>query len=771
MPTQQQNPSPEILPRNFPQGAMYQCIQECNFNKYPQGSKLKQPDQPLRVGIKGTVIDYNVNSQGLLVEMPVKSTAPGGQTTVKAVLPWDPYVCIWPEGFPFRCRQAFNGDTSKGQLVLKQGDEGQVMQLAYKRKDMGWRIQEKKPGKFLPWIDVQVDGGGRGLVPVQSLDIGRVNCRYVISIEYSLPKHIPISYKFNSPATLYRRLIEAWATGLQQLDGNALNLPTAFSEVLRDSGKRVAFINYVYEGTRKAGLVNLYNRGNFSLGELLSTGQDATTCEALTGIYKCGYKNFKKGSPYHGHDPKLYDGSSNNIPKRMKDHDRDCLKIWSYHYDARRATPPKDMKAVVLWIGDEDYRLKWVEEFHFCLFNNFHPTLLNFEEKSVQQEEAVRMQSSKEHATVLSRMMLEIFREVGWTSYCGHKSFGASGLNRSLPTQEMTPNERVIWTKTQSPNGKVTVFTRAPIELRSVKPSKPQDGKEVMHMFTHQKGNVDWRIQLSADAGPPVGTLVYPAFEIYESGSHPCPWACLPMLGPMDDWLDANKLACRIDWQAADGSWESMYIQRRSNVKMLKKDSGTVSLDTFTTSATFLTPDPGKVRGILDVYVRARAVERWLQQESVIDDWPWMDGYGNARVKEVVPDRFQNVLRIVPPQSRLVARASVANFQDLKNQMISAGLQHVGTWQGQAPGLPRGPKQRNRCDFCYAQGRHDPNYRCVKRDRDGCNNCYARGLPCSWSPSPLFQAPGQPLDLLTPLETCGNAVLDIGEPEKERFLA
>ncbi|KAI1619192.1 hypothetical protein EDD37DRAFT_306177 [Exophiala viscosa] len=772
MPPQQQSTSSEIFDREFPQGAIYQCVAECDFSKHPEAG-FTQPKHPLRVGIKGKVINYDPGRQRLKIELPAENPGPKGSTTVMAVLPWDPYLCVWPEGFPFRCRYAFGGNTSTGELVLKKGDEGQVIRLDYPRNKMGHLIQKAKPspGKFEPWIEVQVDNGGSGLVPAWALEFGRVNCRKVITVEYSLPKHIPVAYKPNSQVTRYRRLIEAWAAGLQQLDGNALTLPTVLSEVLRDSGKKVAFINYVYEGTRKANLIDLFNSGNFSLGDLLSKAQDATTCRPLTGIYKCAYKNFKKGSPYYGHNPKLYDGSSNNIPKRMKDHDRDSQTIWSYHYDARRATPTKDTKAVVLWIGDEDYRLKWVEEFHICLFNNFHPGLLNFEEKAIQREEAIKMHATKEHATVLSRMMLEIFREVGWTSYCGHNSFGASALNRSMPTQEMSTNERVLWTKSQAPKGKVTVFTRAPIELRHINASKPQVGKDVIHMFSHQTKSKDLRIQLAADAGPPVGTLVYPAWEIYESGCHPCPWACLPMLGPMADWTDANKLAFRIDWQAADGNWKSMYVQRRSNVKVLRKDSGTVRLDTPTGSATFLNPDPGNVRGILEVYVRARAIQRWLQQEAVNDDWPWMEGYGNARVKEVIPDRFQNVLRIVPPHSRIVARASVANFQDLKNQMISAGLQHVGTWKCQAPGGRTGPQQRTRCDFCYAQGPGTDNFKCVKRDRDGCNNCYARGLPCSWSPSPLFRAPSLPLNLLTPLETCGDAVHDIGEPEKEIFLA
>jgi hypothetical protein len=45
-----------------------------------------------------------------------------------------------------------------------------------------------------------------------------------------------------------------------------------------------------------------------------------------------------------------------------------------------------------------------VKELHFCLFHTFHPTLLDFEATISEQQEAIRMHTAKEHATVLSRM-------------------------------------------------------------------------------------------------------------------------------------------------------------------------------------------------------------------------------------------------------------------------------------------------------------------------------------------------------------------------------
>jgi hypothetical protein len=68
------------------------------------------------------------------------------------------------------------------------------------------------------------------------------------------------------------------------------------------------------------------------------------------------------------------------------------------------ATPTGQAKEVVLWIGEEDKRLKWVEESDFCLFHTFHPTLRDFEAPISEQQEAIRMHTSKEHATVLSSM-------------------------------------------------------------------------------------------------------------------------------------------------------------------------------------------------------------------------------------------------------------------------------------------------------------------------------------------------------------------------------
>jgi hypothetical protein len=125
--------------------------------------------------------------------------------------------------------------------------------------------------------------------------------------------------------------------------------------------KRRQLVDHIYKGTRKAGLLNLYNGsgGRFTIEQLLSKAKGARDAGAQSDIYLAGSKNFKQGSPFRGKKPMTYIGETGNFVQRMDDHDYASTKartVTSHHYAARQDAQQR--KDVVLCLVPKDHQIK-----------------------------------------------------------------------------------------------------------------------------------------------------------------------------------------------------------------------------------------------------------------------------------------------------------------------------------------------------------------------------------------------------------------------------
>lgn len=686
-------------------------------------------------------------------------------------------IKIWPVGFPFRARRPYT-DTDR-KLSVEQGQFGHVLRVVF--------VNDQPQGSAPPWFQVAVRGVGQMLVPYWCCEMGRVNCIYHVTSTESF--EIPTGMVGQIPpnnSVLFRTL-NGLMSGLKNLhELQALTLEGRMKDVVTDATERNRFLWKIMEGIRDARLETLMQSGSFDIEALLDRAVDPNTLPPKSsGIYIIRYQDFKKREWKEW--KMIYVGQSSRLRERMKEHATDAttLTTHSLHYKlANNSHEPAGRSGVICnWPADKE--IKCAEQIILMLFDSMHPSLTTFRpdifsasDPQAVDDSNIRRYGDVKEATIVRKMALEVFRQTGWRAFCRPGDLGANqGLNRSSPMSENEDYSRTLWT-VQTVPGRMSVFRRGPVKAGTT------GRKTTVHVLTlryfDRTGKMfAWNFEAPTITGIEQGMDLYPAFEICETGAHPTQYARLPLVGPIDDWLDAQRVALRIDFVDKNGNWQRRYIQS-GRITSFAPGSGSQYMHARARPNIPPAPLTGEdnVPGVFDYYVKCKAIYNYFKQIGVQNDYPWMHTMGNARIKEIIPHvldcRIEIKDKVAPPVRTHRAR-KIASDEHIPVYQ-AAGLTHINEWRDSGIKTPGSHQTRHKCDGCatFTVGTDKfTGLLCRKRNDRGCHNCSLRGIPCSWSPQPFGL--GSAMNLLLDwravpahLAACnlvGQSIAELDEPK------
>ncbi|KAI1616898.1 hypothetical protein EDD36DRAFT_493319 [Exophiala viscosa] len=723
--------------KNWPYLFAFQCIQEFDFKQHPDQnfrSSSASPHTVVPAGLIGKILEED-RGRGLYKISVRRSSAARYER-------WIPkqYVTVWPEGWPFRARVDYNANG----IRMRTGDIGEIEFVQFPHGQPYGAMGEAQ----LPWFQVKINGT-QGFIEYWAAEPGNVNSRYIVTAIADISPNLSAGLQSN---TLPQQQDNLWkilygiCIAFKNGTSQGLILPHRLREIVNNQQLLGAFVQKIHNGVNKAGLLWLFNTRQFTIQQLIRKAKKIGPRTLGAGIYGKCYKDFRM--IFKGWGPMLYIGKSVELSARMGRHDNDRPKIQSSkHYEAANdSTDPTGDNFIVCELDRDDNEMKLVEQIFTSLFNSYHPTMTSFEPEVITAEgstDSTRRYGDIEQATIAYKLAMQVFQLTGWTSYCGHASFGVSqGLNRSSPMHEGQDNKTIIWTLSHAP-GRMSVYQRHAFRV-----TIDDNTATVLKIgWKDSDGNITrFGVTVPTKIVKP-GTLVYPAIEISEDGPHPAHYAKISALGPLSDWEDARRLAVRVTFYE-DGKWQHIYPQSQANATFQENSGSSQLCRKYVVNPLKPLTGPDYVAGVLTTYVRTIRVFRYLKQITVIDDYPWMPHNTTARVKEVVPRAFESQLEIrgktanVPPQPRAKAIA----FSELVARLQNAGAGNIKTFMGSAAryGGPTGrwgkpPIPRKVCDACFLILRLAPTAsastasKCIKLNNQGCINCNQRGIPCSWT--------------------------------------
>jgi hypothetical protein len=229
----------------------------------------------------------------------------------------DNVVCA--RQFPFQATKATV--RKQGYITLNVGDRGIV--------------HEARPDKADAKVFVN---GEQGFVALDAIEIGteRQNGTYIVEWKKDVDsdpqlRAAPIDSKPSSLlAKTMKQLLDTIFNSRDQLQ----NIGLWFWDMIATDQKRTRLVDIAVNGFKKAGTYTLLEDGVFTLDQLLKKAPDASK-EKVQGVYARLYTLVKK------HKSSMYVGSSNQISRRMKEHDDYLDKHHNAHAVAFRAAGKK----------------------------------------------------------------------------------------------------------------------------------------------------------------------------------------------------------------------------------------------------------------------------------------------------------------------------------------------------------------------------------------------------------------------------------------------
>lgn len=474
-------------------------------------------------------------------------------------------------------------------------------------------------------------------------------------------------------------------------------------------------------------LVNLLNTGDFSISDIPELCPDGSE-DSRTGIYLILAAEHIDLRP-----PELYTGSTAvSFEKRMEQHDnaRQRTNPKGFHYrSAVSAKVYRMMPVCILTDLDPEHQdLKMAEQVCLDLFETTCDTVLNL--KSFDSEPATTEEVSdqpvekangelidrvtkyiiaKEEANILQGLAQQVFAYTGWPGgvrrslSVGLQPFGASGgLNWTMPLTEMRYC-RTTWTMTQVP-GKFANFRRTNGRVCKRKGSRQVWNKEWRKGTTGSTSVHSSFYLAENEEGPEFNTPIDVIFEVrLDDQPHPISWARAPTVGCWSDWLDACKVAMRIEWLAPKESTNGEGQEPGEQAEMEWKFR---YVQVVTTYNALLEEAPA---GATHGYALGKALHAFLTQEyrTPDEEFPWLVNFGIARVKEVYVDHLTQEIRTKdvhaphPPEVPLAKKS----YNELAQELELLGAETVASAEDdkfppvkfKAAGPPR-----KSCDHCHA---------------------------------------------------------------------
>lgn len=295
-----------------------------------------------------------------------------------------------------------------------------------------------------------------------------------------------------------------------------------------------------------------------------------------------------------------YVGRTSNLTRRWQTHDREVRRFHHQpvHYKIAKKFTAKGAEYFMFPIfflpeSTRNYHLTcaWLEMGMICLFETFNPHMLAFESfedtkpqhtsgstaalESRDEEihaDAVRDIYRKVSSSPLANRLLTVTRRV--KSQPAFQSFQLQqqleGCNWALPILENIHFETNVWIQTavlgKDGNPLKFIFTTSPRRV---------NGDRRVQLFHSKPGHnpAHFRPTLSKEQFPEIqpGSLVNVVLEVMAHDKpHPYPYIDVPVVGPIDCWSQASRLAIRIEFQDQEGNWATKWLLQTSPFYPLK---------------------------------------------------------------------------------------------------------------------------------------------------------------------------------------------------------
>ena len=532
------------------------------------------------------------------------------------------------------------------------------------------------------------------------------------------------------------------------------SLGTKFDELVKTSTGLKNAATKIVKGVRLANLDGVLNT-DFSLANIMNSSTRITApatrswMENESIIYARVYHQFEKTEkgkrvPDRSRKPAIYIGQTSTPSNRESQHNKNIREgRTSAHYRTARLARAHDTIALCRDLNADI--LDVAEQVFILLFQSYHPSLrkieLNEEATASTADvmrEGLQWQFLHENAALLSQCAREVFGRTGWPGAVDRQSFGtSSGLNISSPLTELHRAARQSWCRIESETLNATTFRGPPFIARDDK--KTITCFKLLYWGEKKRFELNYSFDKKYPPYPEPGTTVYPVFELMNGGRvHAYPLCgVLPTVGPWVDWLTAQSLALRIEWQSEEGSqWHVRWLNR-----------------------TFKSVEPKDTIGAFRAYSEAMTLIHFLKQEFVQDRPPWMKNFGIASVKsatmnhltqELCIKTLKNVINVPPPTLRPKAQimdelqrlgARIAGWRDMPDSNTFPWKNWLG--QAQFNTLNRA---RTACDTHYVLGEGyvasaSQHFKDCQRvgQTNQCQLCIVLNRDCTWTDKALLR--------------------------------
>lgn len=551
-----------------------------------------------------------------------------------------------------------------------------------------------------------------------------------------------------------RNHFSAFLTGVWEAREKLPQLQTRHRYWLENPDKIRGTCHRIQESIRKCSpkLLDVLARDDFTLKDVMNACKTVRGDNVSAGCYLRVYSDFDPESEWADYDPFGYDGQTNNQSRRNREHQRNSLQEkfkYSHHYQIMNAA--RKVEVFQLCQHDENEggsalngkgMRDITEQLLMVMLRLYSTKALSMKDKIDQVGEAEEQLSDRGLSALFNEIGTLSFKQTGFADpwQPGRKvpfgSGGGANFKSPLGGDQGEAYEKVPWSVTDQPD--MWIFHRSSMVLGS-------DRRVFATDFKENRGNFD-NINVAMDAGPEgmtpqVGDTFWIQFEVMKpgKGEHPVPFFRNATIGAYENWEYANMIAFKIFWKSkATGKFYVKYWQR--NV-----------------------PKPLYVPGHYKNCHRRYALGVALYAYFVRSEWPNKPacvpsfGYANLAMVEVNHLRQQVNINVLT-RSLAILKGPKEDLRPVIELMKAAGLHNVnGPWQsldhsyvddpntyenGVLPnGMVRaGLRQRRSCDACaiYIEAVSSASECSRVGDSNRCQECVLRGLPCSWTPTPII---------------------------------
>lgn len=640
-------------------------------------------------------------------------------------------------GYPFRAIHDYDADdTTPDQISITKGTEGKVLgQIS-----AGWTEVGIKQSDVAGWV------------PSSYIEVNRGRKVGDIRIQHDLARVTTTSTDFStleiSPKDSLDKAIIALVAGFKEKMSEFAFISDNIRKILTDDAKRLKFIHDLTDALSPS-YRRLMTKPGVTLEDFRKDARKVDSSETRTGIYLRITSDFKdKVSRL----PELYVGmTQDSYTSRFGGHVIDANRVEPVQNLASASAQDStrmEMYAIAPIEDAENEELLLAEQIMILINATYRP---NFYEEGMEDEfaeanenptevlrEIVKITSHKEKALALNSLADTIFSQsdVNFIPLRLRKGIKAGkGLNHSSPIGEnYERSEKTLWIKVEKPGVKEAYY-RSGLPLSYLSANTYRTPIMFLDRVTGQRAEINIQF-VKADPHPPVGTLLYAVWEISLTGPHHTPWARLNGIGLPVDWHIANTLALRVEWQEGN-EWKYIYQQAEQVLRFCPTDD----------------------QGALQNYAVAMGTIRFLSQVRQHNPRSWFYDHGTARLKSLTFDYFTQTVHLkeVAPPGRPWKRPQFKTEAQIRSEMVAAGCLNVGgAWQVRAwrDGVAKVvagqgnylSNQTKSCDACYIAARYRGDvevqshhrFKCERHvdgntETDTCENCYRRGLLCSWT--------------------------------------